>query len=42
MAASLTFQLLKKDHIVLFIGQWAPRFLILGLYNKLVRVEGYD
>ncbi len=25
-----------------FVGQWAPSFLILGLYNKLVKVEGSD
>jgi hypothetical protein len=42
MAASLTMKLLKKNHTALFIGQWAPTFLILGLYNKLVKVEGHD
>ena len=26
----------------LFVGQWAPTFLILGLYNKLVKVAGSD
>lgn len=25
-----------------FIGQWAPTLLILGLYNKLVKVAGHD
>jgi hypothetical protein len=25
-----------------FVGQWAPTFLILGLYNKLVKVGGSD
>lgn len=25
-----------------FIGQWAPTILIMGLYNKLVKVEGSD
>ncbi len=25
-----------------FIGQWAPTILILGLYNKLVKVAGSD
>src|SRR5436305_6398496 len=24
----------------LFVGQWAPTFLILGLYNQLVKVAG--
>lgn len=26
----------------LFVGQWAPTFLILGLYNKLVKLLGSD
>src|SRR3954466_7112851 len=26
----------------LFVGQWAPTFLILGLYNKVVKVAGSD
>ena len=25
-----------------FIGQWAPTFLMLGLYNKLVKTTGHD
>ncbi len=25
-----------------FVGMWAPTFLILGLYNKLVKVAGSD
>lgn len=25
-----------------FVGQWAPTFLILGLYNKLVKLAGHD
>jgi hypothetical protein len=24
------------------VGQWAPSFLLLGLYNKLVKLEGHD
>ena len=27
---------------VTFVGQWAPTFLILGLYNKLVKQLGSD
>lgn len=42
MAASLTFKVLKKDHLALFVGQWAPSFLLLGVYNKLVKLEGHD
>jgi len=25
-----------------FNGQWAPSFLLLGIYNKLVKVAGSD
>lgn len=25
-----------------FVGQWAPTLLILGLYNKLVKLHGSD
>lgn len=42
MGTSLTLKLLKKDHLALFIGQWAAPFLLLGIYNKLVKVEGHD
>jgi len=31
-----------KWHEGLFIGQWVPTLLILGLYNKLVKVAGSD
>lgn len=39
---SLTLQLLGKRHSSLFVGQWAPMFLMLGLYNKIVKVAGSD
>jgi hypothetical protein len=25
-----------------FIAQWVPTWLIIGLYNKLVKLEGHD
>jgi hypothetical protein len=25
-----------------FIAQWVPTWLIIGLYNRLVRLEGHD
>lgn len=25
-----------------FVGQWAPTFLLLGIYNKLVKLSGSD
>jgi hypothetical protein len=42
MAASLGLQAAKKQHEALFIGQWAAPFLILGIYNKLVKIHGSD
>jgi hypothetical protein len=42
IAGSLTMKMMGRDHEALFVGQWAPTFLILGLYNKLVKVAGSD
>lgn len=42
MAASLTLKILKQDETALFVGQWAPSFLLLGIYNKIVKLEGHD
>ena len=42
MAISLGLFLAKNKHASIFFGQWAPSFLIIGLYNKLVKVEGHD
>ena len=40
--ASLFLQMTGNDKKATFVGQWAPTFLILGLYNKLVKVAGSD
>jgi hypothetical protein len=42
IATSLVLQTLGKKAESLFIGQWAPTFLILGLYNKIVKELGSD
>ena len=45
MLVSLGLQLSgnrKTKDVSNFIGQWAPTLLILGLYNKLVKVAGHD
>jgi len=39
---SLALMSCGHKHGSLFVGQWAPTFLILGLYNKLVKVAGSD
>ena len=42
MAVSATLKIMKKDEEALFVGQWPAPFLLLGLYNKLVKEEGYE
>ena len=42
IAASLILKMLDRHHEALFVGQWAPTILILGLYNKLVKQHGSD
>lgn len=42
MAGSLTLKIIGKQNTALFIGQWAAPFLILGIYNKIVKTEGHD
>ncbi|HUQ93285.1 MAG TPA: hypothetical protein VM120_16505 [Bryobacteraceae bacterium] len=42
IGASLTCKLAGKSEAANFIGQWAPTFLILGLYNKMVKLHGSD
>jgi hypothetical protein len=42
IVASLALEAMGEDHKALFVGQWAPTFLILGLYNKLVKLHGSE
>ena len=42
MGASATLQMMGNKHASVFVGQWAPTILILGLYNKLVKQLGSD
>lgn len=42
MGLSLLTQAAGRGKWGNFIGQWVPTVLILGLYNKLVKVEGHD
>jgi hypothetical protein len=42
MAVSLGFSAAKKSHTALFVGQWAAPFLLIGIYNKLVKIHGSD
>jgi hypothetical protein len=42
MALSATLFFTKNKHASIFFGQWAPSLLIIGLYNKLVKIGGHD
>jgi hypothetical protein len=42
VAASAVFQLLRRPKASLFLGQWVAPFLLLGVYNKIVKVAGSD
>ena len=39
---SIAFKSAKKENEALFVGQWVAPFLILGLYNKMVKQHGSD
>lgn len=42
MAVSLAFQIAGKQKVSNFIGHWPVNILLLGLYNKIVKLEGHD
>jgi hypothetical protein len=42
IAASLTLKMMGRPKDSLFVGQWAPTFLLLGIYNKMVKIFGTD
>ena len=35
LGASLLLASLGKKHDALFVGQWAPTFLLLGIYDRI-------
>lgn len=42
IGASLVLQMMDKREYANFVGQWAPTLLILGLYNKMVKLHGSE
>jgi hypothetical protein len=42
MLTSLALKIAGRKHTALFVGQWAAPFLLLGVYNKIVKVSGHD
>ncbi|HEX2242014.1 MAG TPA: hypothetical protein VHK27_01910 [Gammaproteobacteria bacterium] len=42
MALSLFCQITGRGKWGNFIAQWVPTWLIIGVYNKMVKLEGHD
>jgi len=42
IGASLILELSGRERTANFLGHWAPTFLLLGVYNKLVKQHGSD
>jgi hypothetical protein len=42
MVGSLLMLMGGRRNLANFVGQWVPTLLILGLYNKLVKLEGHE
>jgi len=42
IVGSLSLKIAGKNDQALFVGQWAAPFLLLGIYNKMVKQHGSD
>jgi hypothetical protein len=42
IGVSAMLQVAGKQKVSLFVGQWVAPFLLLGVYNKIVKVAGSD
>jgi hypothetical protein len=42
IGTSLVFMLTGNERKAQFVGQWAPTLLILGMYNKMVKLHGSE
>jgi len=42
IGGSAVLQIMGRRNESIFVGQWAPTFLILGLYNKMVKQLGSE
>ena len=40
IVGSLVLKLLDRPKKANFVGEWVPTFLLIGIYNKLVKVLG--
>lgn len=42
IAASAILKVVGKDDWALFVGQWPAAFMLMGVYNKVVKQHGSD
>src|SRR5215211_4277269 len=42
IGASAVLRMMGKKHASLFVGDWVAPFLLFGVYNKIVKVQGSD
>lgn len=42
LAAAAALKMIGKKHSAIIVGQWASPFLLFGIYDKIVKVEGHD
>jgi hypothetical protein len=42
IGTSAVLRLMGKKHASLFVGEWVAPFLLLGVYNKIVKTQGSD
>jgi hypothetical protein len=42
IAGSLALKIARRDSTANFVGQWVPTILMLGLYNKIVKLLGSE
>ena len=42
LAAAAELKMIGKKHSGIIVGQWASPFLLFGIYDKIVKVEGHD
>jgi hypothetical protein len=42
IGVSAILKLVGKDNWALFVGQWPAAFMLMGVYNKMVKQHGSD
>lgn len=42
IVGSLAFKLFGRPKTANFVGEWVPTLLLLGVYNKLVKIHGSE